>query len=90
MNKEGEETRESLQEGQSFLKSTFTSFLENLSEYNEVENVNEEDREMFNIDWSFWTQVVNDYATVASNEPENLEAHVTNGIPPQIRGIIGS
>ncbi len=88
LNKEGEETRESLQEGQSFLKSTFTSFLENLSEYNEVENVNEEDREMFKIDWSFWTQVVNDYATVASNEPENLEAHVTNGIPPQIRGII--
>ncbi|CAD6649062.1 XXYS1_4_G0019450.mRNA.1.CDS.1 [Saccharomyces cerevisiae] len=66
LNKEGEETRESLQEGQSFLKSTFTSFLENLSEYNEVENVNVEDREMFKIDWSFWTQVVNDYATVAS------------------------
>ncbi|QHS76493.1 GTPase-activating protein GYP5 [Saccharomyces paradoxus] len=88
LNKEGEETRESLQEGQSFLKSTYTSFLENLTEYNEVEDVNEEDREMFKIDWSFWTQVVNDFATVASNEPENLEAHVTNGIPPQIRGII--
>ncbi|CAI4052704.1 GTPase-activating protein GYP5 SKDI_16G0300 [Saccharomyces kudriavzevii IFO 1802] len=88
LNKEGEETRESLQEGQSFLKSTYTSFLENLPEYNEVDNVSEGDREMFKIDWSFWTQVVNDFATVASNEPEKLEAHVTNGIPPQIRGIL--
>ncbi|KOG96074.1 GTPase-activating protein GYP5 [Saccharomyces eubayanus] len=88
LNKEGEETRESLQEGQSFLRSTYTSFLENLPEYNEVEEVEEGDREMFKIDWSFWTQVVNDFATVASNEPEKLETHVTNGIPPQIRGII--
>ncbi|CAI4052499.1 hypothetical protein N7582_005466 [Saccharomyces uvarum] len=88
LNKEGEETRESLQEGQSFLRSTYTSFLENLPEYNEVEEVDEGDREMFKIDWSFWTQVVNDFATVASNEPEKLETHVTNGIPPQIRGII--
>ncbi|EHN00019.1 Gyp5p [Saccharomyces cerevisiae x Saccharomyces kudriavzevii VIN7] len=88
LNKEGEETRESLQEGQSFLKSTYTSFLENLPEYDEVEHVNEGEREIYKIDWSFWTQVVNDFATVASNEPEKLEAHVTNGIPPQIRGIL--
>lgn len=38
-------------------------------------------------DWSFWTQVVNDFDSVATN-PEKLERKITDGIPQQIRGII--
>ncbi|CAR31032.1 hypothetical protein ZYGR_0P03380 [Zygosaccharomyces rouxii] len=47
----------------------------------------EDELHLLKTDWSFWTQVVNDFGSVAAN-PEKLEQKITDGIPQQIRGII--
>lgn len=53
-----------------------------------LEELDEEEKKMANVDWTFWSKVVNDFPTVAKNEADKLETIVTEGIPPQIRGII--
>ncbi|GCF01143.1 GTPase-activating protein [Zygosaccharomyces mellis] len=49
--------------------------------------LHEDELHLLKTDWSFWTQVVNDFGSVAAN-PETLEQKIANGIPQQIRGII--
>ncbi|SCU83180.1 LAMI_0C02300g1_1 [Lachancea mirantina] len=74
--------------GANLLRTSFTQFLQNRGEQKEIPSEDEELEELTVIDWPFWTKVVNDYATVAKNESEELEKHVSAGIPPQVRGII--
>lgn len=89
-------TQELLEEGQTQLKTNYTSILENLKEENVTEAQLEADheyskdekKELLRTDWTFWTEVVNDFPAVASQEPEKLEQQVIAGIPTQIRGII--
>lgn len=49
--------------------------------------LHEDELHLLKTDWSFWTQVVNDFGSVAAN-PEKLEQKIADGIPQQIRGII--
>lgn len=53
----------------------------------ELGDLHDDERALINVDWAYWTQVVNDFPSVAS-DPEKLERAITGGIPPQIRGII--
>ena len=57
-----------------------------------VEGIEEEDDEeikvLSNINWAFWTSVVNDFGTVAQQNADQLEKEISKGIPSQIRGII--
>lgn len=97
--KEDEASREYLEKGQDMLKTSYSMFLESLpSAVTLGESLTEktEDgksaphkapKEPSLVDWEFWTQVVNDFPSVAS-DPEKLEEKVTDGIPAQIRGII--
>lgn len=40
------------------------------------------------IDWEFWTQVVNDYSDVAQNKPLELSRAIAAGFPSELRGLI--
>lgn len=40
------------------------------------------------IDWELWDQVVDDYASVAKNNPVELSMAIASGIPDELRGII--
>ena len=56
-----------------------------------VEGVEEEDEEikvLSNINWAFWTSVVNDFGMVAQQNADELEREISKGIPSRIRGII--
>lgn len=94
LDEESESKRENLEEGQTLLKSTYTTILEHEKEGEEDEQPNEveegdfEGKEVVKIDWDFWTSVVNDFSTVANKESGKLEDEITKGIPRQIRGII--
>ncbi|CCD25440.1 GTPase-activating protein GYP5 NDAI_0F01210 [Naumovozyma dairenensis CBS 421] len=98
---ENEKTREKFVEGQNLLKSSFSTILEGVSKIREEANetttdtalvkneeMDDDEKRLVSIDWSFWNQVVNDFATVAKNQSEKLESAITEGIPSQIRGII--
>lgn len=92
--------REDIKAGHNLLKSSFGLLMTHGEDLKESllhrdlseEKLNaEEDRELQEVnetDWTFWTRVVNDFATVANKEPEQLESEITKGIPRQIRGII--
>ncbi|KAL6449829.1 GYP5 GTPase-activating protein GYP5 [Candida maltosa Xu316] len=43
---------------------------------------------VFEIDWDFWSQVVNDYDHVVNHESEKLNQSIIKGIPKEFRGII--
>ncbi len=47
-----------------------------------------DDSEIHKVDWPFWTQVVNDYASVVKSDPSKLAKELSGGIPKQIRGIV--
>ncbi|KAH3676395.1 hypothetical protein WICMUC_002026 [Wickerhamomyces mucosus] len=44
--------------------------------------------ELQEIDWPFWTQVVNDHSSVVKSNPAKLAKQLSGGIPSQIRGIV--
>lgn len=101
--RQDEASRENLERGKDFLKSSYSTFLESLEPNStatkkitiedhedistEAAELQEDEIELIKVDWAFWTQVVNDFPSVASY-PEKLEQKITDGIPPQIRGII--
>lgn len=95
--REDDVSREYLDKGKDMLKSSFSTFLESLpstptmteqpfTKEEERGHIEDNDKHVV-IDWEFWTRVVNDFQSVAS-EPETLEEKITDGIPSQIRGII--
>ncbi|CDH12874.1 uncharacterized protein ZBAI_04660 [Zygosaccharomyces bailii ISA1307] len=99
---EDEVSRENIEKGQSALKSSFSTFLESLpgtpitpggkfegaqATPEKESDLGDDELNLLKTDWSFWTQVVNDFPSVAGN-PEILEEKITEGIPEQVRGII--
>lgn len=60
---------------------------EHIKTEEELSDLHDDEKALVKIDWAYWTQVVNDFPSVAS-DPEKLEREITGGIPPQIRGII--
>ena len=92
--------RESIEIGQNILKSSFDALMTHGEDLKEnllnntipSEKLSEEEamelKEITETNWTFWTQVVNDFATVANKESEQLEYEITKGVPRQIRGII--
>ena len=40
------------------------------------------------IDWEFWSLLVDDYATLARNNPIDLSLAIASGIPSKLRGVI--
>lgn len=100
IDEENPSIREGIEVGQNILKSSFDALMTHGEDLREgllnnaipSEKLSaEEDKELKEItetDWTFWTRVVNDFATVANKESEQLECEITRGIPRQIRGII--
>ncbi|CCH62122.1 hypothetical protein TBLA_0G01790 [Henningerozyma blattae CBS 6284] len=94
-NKADQKDRDQLDQGQNILRDSYASLLKTLNLVVNQDTTLEppltpgdDENALKDVDWTFWTQVVNDFPTVASNEPEKLEERITNGIPSQIRGII--
>ncbi|ODQ58251.1 hypothetical protein WICANDRAFT_56960 [Wickerhamomyces anomalus NRRL Y-366-8] len=67
-----------------------TSFAEKVStlEKETEGDTTADDSEIHKVDWPFWTQVVNDYASVVKSDPSKLAKELSSGIPKQIRGIV--
>ena len=42
----------------------------------------------YNIDWDFWTSVVENYDEIVEKNPDQLNNSINQGIPNEIRGII--
>ncbi|CCK69822.1 GTPase-activating protein GYP5 KNAG_0D00700 [Huiozyma naganishii CBS 8797] len=83
--------REGIEAGHSLLISSYTQLLSHHDEGSNEEPVAVEDlelKELSTTDWTFWTGVVNNFATVANQSPDKLEEEITRGIPRRIRGII--
>lgn len=40
------------------------------------------------IDWAFWSRVVDDYDDLVRSEPQSVQRAVADGIPMEIRGIV--
>ncbi|AET37889.1 uncharacterized protein Ecym_2137 [Eremothecium cymbalariae DBVPG len=91
-----EKAQETVQEGARQLKSSYSEFLQTINKLEHVavteDGRTDEDAEIFEeltkLDWQFWTQVVNNFASVAKNDSVRLEQEISNGIPEPIRGII--
>lgn len=50
--------------------------------------LNRESNHYANIDWEFWTQVVQDYELVARTQSAQLKKAIQGGFPPEIRGLL--
>ncbi|EDO19501.1 hypothetical protein Kpol_1018p29 [Vanderwaltozyma polyspora DSM 70294] len=99
-----ETTKQNLQEGRNTLKTSYSELLKKFlpSSTTEKEEDNKEQEETVetvekgvddhigtpDIDWEFWSEVVNDFATVTQENADKLESMITDGIPSEIRGII--
>lgn len=85
-------SRDQLNTSHMELRSTFA---ERVSEIEKSESSNRstsfgesDNTELHEIDWPFWTQVVNDYPSVVKTEPIKLSKQLSGGIPSQVRGIV--
>lgn len=101
--RQNEQSREGLEKGQDMLKTSYSNFLDSLPKTakastsveatsdaatgDELDLLEDDERALVEVDWAYWTQVVNDFPSVA-NDPDKFEEKVTDGIPAQIRGII--
>ncbi|AMD21428.1 HER149Wp [Eremothecium sinecaudum] len=83
-----EKSQQIFQNEQMQLKKRYTKVLETIPVNGREPEHHEEVEEYSNIDWNFWTLVVEDFSYVAENDSENLEKAVSNGVPAPIRGII--
>lgn len=73
------------------LKELINSGTENIKKtFNEIKNTVGGFSDMFDyqIDWEFWTRIVNDYESVIQNESDELNILINKGIPKEFRGII--
>jgi len=73
------------------LKELINSGTENIKKtFNDIKNTVGGFSEMFDyqIDWDFWTRIVNDYESVIQNESNELNNIINKGIPKEFRGII--
>lgn len=73
------------------LKELINSGTENIKKtFNDIKNTVGGFSEMFDyqIDWDFWTRIVNDYESVIQNESNELNNLINKGIPKEFRGII--
>ncbi|ODV94175.1 hypothetical protein PACTADRAFT_24121, partial [Pachysolen tannophilus NRRL Y-2460] len=78
LNSKSANDREQFTTGAKRIKSTF----------NEIRDGIPYDSQSINIDWEFWSKVVNDYSFVAENEPELLIKNISSGIPKELRGMV--
>lgn len=101
--RQDEHSREGLERGKDMLKTSYSVFLDSLPKTvkpavpvepseetilgDELHQLDQDERALIEVDWGYWTQVVNDFASVAS-DPDKFEQKIANGIPPQVRGII--
>lgn len=46
------------------------------------------EQQISQIDWDFWGAVMNDYETVAKEQPKQLSRAIQSGIPPVLRGMM--
>lgn len=73
------------------LKELINSGTENIKKtFNDIKNTVGGFSDMFDyqIDWEFWTRIVNDYESVIQNESNELNNLINKGIPKEFRGII--
>lgn len=66
--------------GSSSIRQTFNHIKSTVGKYDE-EFIN-------NVDFEFWAAVVNDYDNVILKNTDELNRHITRGIPTELRGII--
>ncbi|QLQ81362.1 hypothetical protein HG537_0F01230 [Torulaspora globosa] len=101
--RQDEHSREGLERGKDLLKTSYSAFLDSLPKTvkpavpvepseettlgDELQQLDDDERALIEVDWGYWTQVVKDFASVAS-DPDKFEQKIAGGIPPQIRGII--
>lgn len=94
--RQDENSREGLEKGKDILKTSYSVFLDSLPKSestedtglkDELNHLDEDEKALVEVDWAYWTQVVNDFVSVA-NDPDKFEQKIADGIPPQIRGII--
>ncbi|ANZ77078.1 BA75_04280T0 [Komagataella pastoris] len=81
VNEGSDEHRQQVVSGANTLRTTFNEIKVGI----EYSNNNEL---MENIDWEFWSDVVNDYSSVVEKDPELLISRVSMGMPKEIRGMI--
>lgn len=75
-----DQSRSTILAGTENIKRTFNSIRDAVGELSEMF--------AYNIDWEFWTRLVNDYENVLQNEPEQLGTAILSGIPKEFRGIV--
>ena len=75
------EDRVDVQNGRTSLKKTFNEIKTGVGMTQNEQLINR-------IDWEFWSQVFNDYSNIVKNKQEELKMNITNGIPPEIRGMV--
>ncbi|KAI0464076.1 hypothetical protein LJB42_001677 [Komagataella kurtzmanii] len=80
VNEGSDEHRQQVVSGANTLRTTFNEIKVGI-EYSNNEL-------MENIDWEFWSDVVNDYSSVVEKDPELLISRVSMGMPKEIRGMI--
>ncbi|CCE64404.1 hypothetical protein TPHA_0H02000 [Tetrapisispora phaffii CBS 4417] len=95
---ENDVSKENLKEGRCILRSSYSTLVERLvsdstATNNELASKTESEKSdqeenIMEIDWNFWSEVVDDFSKVTRDDPDKLEKMITDGIPPQIRGII--
>ncbi|CAK9439735.1 uncharacterized protein LODBEIA_P38350 [Lodderomyces beijingensis] len=72
-------TQKTIEDGASNIKNTFTNIKSIVGNVGGMP---------YQIDWDFWTLVVNDYDYIVNNKSDQLNELITQGIPSEIRGII--
>ncbi|KAI5960048.1 GYP5 [Candida pseudojiufengensis] len=70
--------QKSIENGYENIKNTFNHIKNTVGTY----------QTDYNIDWDFWTQVVDNYDYIVNNKSEQLNNLINLGIPKEIRGII--
>lgn len=72
--------REQINLGTENIKKTFDNIKQTVGGFSEMFEKK--------IDWEFWTRIVNNYEEVITNELDQLNALILQGIPREFRGII--
>ncbi|KAI5952233.1 GYP5 [Candida jiufengensis] len=70
--------QKSIENGYENIKTTFNHIKNTVGTY----------QTEYNIDWEFWTLVVDNYDFIVNNKSEQLNNLINQGIPKEIRGII--
>lgn len=70
------------------IKRSFNDIKKSISGFANGGSYSEVNKTASEIDWAFWTRVVNNYELVVQEESDDLSNAISKGIPKEFRGII--